>query len=134
MSNTASFEEFMTRRLAASTAFVNGDVEPLVALSASTPPATIFGPAGTTVEGADEVNAANAAGAGSFEPVGRNTFDVMHQDADERLAYWVGVQRSTVRLHEQDEPVTMALRVTEVFRREDAGWVLVHRHADPLRS
>ncbi|CAN5413030.1 hypothetical protein BH10ACT10_BH10ACT10_29680 [soil metagenome] len=134
MTSTDSFEAFMTSRLAASTAFVNGDVEPLVALSASTSPATIFGPAGTAVEGADEINAANAAGARSFEPSARNEFDVLHQDSDDRLAYWVGVQRSTVRMHDQDEPVTLALRVTEVFRREDAGWVLVHRHADPLRS
>ena len=26
----------------------------------------------------------------------------------------------------------LSLRVTLVFRREDAGWRLVHRHADPL--
>jgi ketosteroid isomerase-like protein len=25
-----------------------------------------------------------------------------------------------------------SLRVTQVFRRVDAGWQLVHRHADPL--
>lgn len=128
------FKDFMTRRLTASTAFVDGDVGPLLDISTDSDPATIFGPPGTTVQGAAQVNAANAAGAGTFAPGGENAFEVMHSQADGDLAYWVGVQRSVVRFAERPEPVPMALRVTEIFRREDGDWKLVHRHADPLRE
>lgn len=134
MSATGSgFEDFMRRRLAASTAFVEGDIAPLDAISATEPPATIFGPAGGTVQGPEQVGTVNAAGAARFGPGGSNAFEVLHSAADEHLAYWTGLQHSVVRVRDVEEPVPMELRVTEVFRRDGAGeWVLVHRHADQL--
>lgn len=128
------FDDFMADRLAASNAFVNGDIEPLAALSATTSPATLFGPRGTTVQGAEQVNEANARGAGMFRPGASNGFEVMHQAADGHLAYWVGVQRSVVYFSGQDQPTRMDLRVTEVFTREPVGWKLIHRHADAVAS
>jgi ketosteroid isomerase-like protein len=34
----------------------------------------------------------------------------------------------------QDKPITMNLRVTEIFRKEDGDWKLMHRHADLLKE
>ncbi|MDN5766353.1 MAG: DUF4440 domain-containing protein [Humibacillus sp.] len=124
----------MADRLAASDAFVNGDIEPLAALSATTPPATLFGPQGTTVQGAEHVNEANARGAGMFRPGASNAFEVMHRASDGHLAYWVGVQRSVVHFSGQHQPTPMDLRVTEIFKREPFGWKLIHRHADAVAS
>ncbi|MDQ3754143.1 MAG: nuclear transport factor 2 family protein [Acidobacteriota bacterium] len=50
------------------------------------------------------------------------------------IAYWVSFQRITARRDGSREPVPLDLRVTEVFRREGDGWMLVHRHADALAS
>lgn len=128
------FEDFMKQREAASSAFVNGDFNPLARISTQTSPATIFGPKGDCVRGAEHVNDANAKGARLFEPGSQNAFQVMHMASDESLAYWVGIQRSVVRMQEQDQAVPMDLRVTEIFRREGGLWKLIHRHADRLAS
>lgn len=127
-----SFDEFMVRRLAASTAFVNGDIAPLEQISAHVWPATIFGPSGDVIQGADNVNAVNARGAAMFTPGATNDFEVVHQSADEHLAYWVGIQSTTVHLQGQDRPICMNLRVTEIFSRQEGQWTLIHRHADHL--
>ena len=136
MTSTPSddFTQFMSRRLAASTAFVNGDIEPLHQISTRTSPATIYGPQGDTVQGAEEVNAVNARGAEMFHPDATNAFEVIHQSADDHLAYWVGIQRSVVHISGNDQPIPMDLRVTEILRREHASWMLIHRHADPLKD
>lgn len=49
------------------------------------------------------------------------------------LAFTVGIERQDgARVGDQQNPSRRALRVTQVFRREDGAWKLLHRHADPL--
>ena len=132
--NANDFDQFMTKREEASNAFVNGDVEPLTKISTEVSPATIFGPKGDCVQGADQVNSANARGAKLFRPGSQNSFEVMHHGADENIAYWTGIQRSVVQMQGQERGIPMGLRVTEIFRREQGHWKLIHRHADKLTS
>ena len=134
MTHTADFAHFMQQRKEASDAFTNGNVEPLERLSTHHSPATIFGPKGDCVQGADQVNAANEKGARLFKPGGSNAFEILHSAADNALAYWVGIQRSVVRMDGKEAGVPMDLRVTEIFRREGSEWKLVHRHADKLAA
>jgi ketosteroid isomerase-like protein len=105
---------------------------PFERISTHLSPAITFGPNGYCVEGADRVNAVNERGASMFRPGSENRFDIMHKAACADLAYWVGVQRSVLQMHGKDHPVSMSLRVTEIFRREGDEWTLIHRHADPL--
>jgi ketosteroid isomerase-like protein len=126
------FKQFMNQREEASRAFLNGDIGPLGTIATHVSPATIFGPMGDYVEGADKVNEVNASGAKNFEPGGESRFEVLQIAANDGIAYWVGIQRATARMKGKTEVVPFNFRVTEVFRREDGGWKLVHRHADPL--
>lgn len=129
-----SFDTFLTAREHASTAFVEGDPGPLLAVSVDADPATIYPPSGAVVEGARAVNASNSAGAAAFAPGAENRFDILHSGSDGDLGYWTGIQRSIIVLKDQAEPVAMNLRITELFRRVDGEWKLFHRHADPLQQ
>jgi ketosteroid isomerase-like protein len=48
------------------------------------------------------------------------------------LAYTVEVESYRARVGGAEELVPVSLRVTTTFRREDAVWKVVHRHADPI--
>jgi ketosteroid isomerase-like protein len=62
------------------------------------------------------------------------TFDTIAWVETADLAYEVGIERNRAKLGDAAEKVPITLRVTTVFRREDDGWKIVHRHADPITT
>src|ERR1044072_2395953 len=125
------FEQFMKRRDQAARAYVSGDAAPLGHLVAQTSQATFFGPGGGYVQDATQVASRYERDAALFVS-GNSSFEILHRGASNGLAYWVGFQRATAQLQGKTEPVPFNLRVTEIFRREDGEWKLIHRHADTL--
>jgi ketosteroid isomerase-like protein len=135
MTNTSNdFAEFMKHRQDVAQAYVTGDAAPLGLISARNDPATFFGPQGGVVEGAVEVLSTNERAATQFQPGGTTSLEIIHMSSSDELSYWVGLQHATVVMEGTPEPVPMTLRITEVFRREQGEWKLVHRHADPQTS
>lgn len=50
------------------------------------------------------------------------------------LAYTVEIERLRARVGGGQEMTPVAVRVTTIFRREDGGWKVIHRHADPITT
>ncbi len=48
--------------------------------------------------------------------------------------YTLEIERGRMKVGGDDEIVPVSLRVTTIFRREDGGWRVVHRHADPITA
>ena len=127
------FEEFMQQREQAAGRYINGEAGPLGELAAKEDPATFFSPRGDFVQGAEQVLARYTGDARNFNPgSGEGHFEILHMGASGDIGYWVGIQRATTHLESNPDPVPFNLRVTEIFRRENGNWKLVHRHADPL--
>ena len=127
---TESFGEFMRRREEASNAYIAGDASLLQSMLTASEPATFLPPSGVFVEGAGPAAEAQVGGAAAFGPGSTGHFEVLGSGASGDLAYWTGRQVARMEIRGRDEPVDMVLRTTEVFRREDGEWKLVHRHAD----
>ena len=130
MTKDASFQKFFQRRIAASSAWVSGDAAPLAELLAESGDVTFLGPMGGVLSGAKKVAARYAQDSSRFSPGGSNKIDVLHAAASGDLGYAVYYQTTKAKMQGNPKRVPMALRVTEIFRRDRGEWKMIHRHAD----
>lgn len=130
----SDFAEFMKQRERAAAAYVVGDAAPVDALSTKAALATFFHPSGDVMQGAKAVTERVDRDATSFDKGGTTHFEVMQRGTSGDLAFWCGYQVAEARMKGKPEPVPMKLRVTEVFRREDGAWKLIHRHAESTKQ
>jgi ketosteroid isomerase-like protein len=73
--------------------------------------------------------------AASYYSDGRATdFEQISKVAADELVYTVEIERVEAMVAGNEEQAEFAVRVTSVYRREEGGWKLIHRHADPRVS
>jgi ketosteroid isomerase-like protein len=107
----------------------NGDPAPRRALWSRREPVSVFG-AWRNAHGQGEINALFADLGKSFSNCTSYAFELQAYDLVADMAYTVGLERSSVSV--DGKPRTYTLRVTQVYRREDGEWKVVHRHGDEL--
>jgi NAD(P)H-dependent FMN reductase/ketosteroid isomerase-like protein len=127
-----SFDSFMRKRTEAARAYVNGDSTLLDRIVAQDGAASFFPPNGGSERGAKEVSARYDRDARSFDKGGETQLEVLQSASAGDVGFWTGLQTARVKMVGRPEPVTMKLRITELFRRIEGEWKMVHRHADPM--
>ena len=127
-SHLATFADMLSREQAAEAALYQGDPEPFKALWSRGDDVSLFGAFGPCKKGWHQVAKTTEWVASRFrEGVVTAEYEVVHEGAD--LAYTVGYEIGDVAL--DGALVTrQRLRVTQIYRREDGHWRLVHRHGD----
>ncbi|MBM7503784.1 YybH family protein [Agromyces aurantiacus] len=115
--------------VAAERAMFDGDDGPRRAVWAQADPVSVFGawrnavgrPA--LVEAFDEL-------AMSFSHCTAYALDLISFDVVGDMAYTVGYERVTTSVN--GAPRSVTIRSTQVYRRDDGEWRVVHRHADTI--
>jgi ketosteroid isomerase-like protein len=113
-------------------AFIRGDPEPQKRLWSRRDDITLANPLGPPARGYQSVCDAMDIAAAQVRDGEDLSLETISFVETPDLAYEVDIQRGRMRLGDAAALAPVALRVTSVFRREDGGWKLVHRHADPL--
>jgi ketosteroid isomerase-like protein len=115
-------------------AIVTGDPEPQKKLWSRGDDVTLANPLGPPQLGWHRVKEYLERAASSVrdgEPV---SYESISEYSTADLGYIVGLERTRAKFGGADEMTPVSLRVTTIFRREDAEWRIVHRHADPITS
>lgn len=107
----------------------DGDDRPRRAIWSKVEPVSVLGAwrsgvGRSDVVGAFEVVATNFSGCTDY------SLDLVSFDVNGDMAYTVAYERISATV--DGKPRTFTIRATQVYRREDGEWRVVHRHADSI--
>ena len=128
------FEEFVERYHRAVAAFIQGDSSPQERIWSRRDDATLANPLGPPARGWTEVLDALHRAVAQLRDGEVLAVERISGYSSGDLAYILEIEHERVRLGGSPEPADMSLRVTTVFRREEDGWKLLHRHADAITA
>jgi ketosteroid isomerase-like protein len=120
-------KQTIPRQVAAERAVHNGDARTRLDMWSHEDPVTVFG-VWKINSGWDGVRDAIETVAARFSDCTSYDIEIVAAGASGDLAYTVGYEPTSCSVDGQ--PQTYTLRVTNIYRREDGEWKLVHRHAD----
>jgi ketosteroid isomerase-like protein len=122
--------EIHPRLVAELQALHNGDPGPRLAMWSTKDPVTLFG-AAMSGSGWEQVSGIFHRIASRWSDCTDQRVELLAAGVSGELAYTVELEHTSVSVDGVPvEPYT--LRVTQVYRREDGEWKVVHRHGDQL--
>ena len=123
-----SFREALTRENLAEQALYSGDPEPYKAMWSRSPDVSLFGAFGPCKTGWSELSRIFDWIATRFQGGSVSLeYELVYEGTD--LAFTVGYERGELPAA-GGASRTHTIRVTQIYRRENGRWRLIHRHGD----
>jgi len=129
-----TFDAVIEAARVALAAMAKGDPGPTTALWSRRDDAVLANPLGPPIVGFELVAAESARVAAMFVDGGPPEFEEITRWATDDLGYILAIEHTQVRRAGSDLRVSLDLRVTTIFRREEDGWYLCLRHADRVTT
>jgi ketosteroid isomerase-like protein len=111
--------------------FVKGDPGPVLQLFSQREDVVLCNPLRPFAQGPNEVAETTEQAASHFAG-GVHEVEMVTAFATAELGYTVHIERFRASIDGSEG--SGALRVTTIFRLEDHGWRIAHRHADPITT
>jgi ketosteroid isomerase-like protein len=130
-STDKSFNAFLVEWEQAYNAFINGDAVAWKNVCSKANDATILGGFGGFEKGWKELGPRYDWAAAQFSKSGAKLkVEYISIVVSGNLAYMILMERADVLIHNMKPVIPHLLRSTQIFRKEEGRWRLLHRHAD----
>ena len=114
--------------------FMKGDPEPVKELFSHREDVTLANPLGPPAHGWDEVAATIEHAASQFRDGRLVGVEIVEKRVTHELAYTLWLEHAEGKVGGMEDVAPATLRVTMIYRPEEGGWKVVHRHADPITT
>jgi ketosteroid isomerase-like protein len=111
---------------------INGNPDVYKSMFSQSEEVTLGNPFGPFARGREAVERRLEGAASNYQAGELTAFDQIAKYETAELAYLAEVERFKTKVGKREDLAPIALRVTSIFRPEDGGWQVVHRHADPI--
>lgn len=126
--------EFLEQYYDAARLFARGNPEAMKAICSHADDVVLANPFGPASVGWDAVAPALDFASSRFQDGDVDPFDVLARFGHGELVVVHALEDWRARVADRPEVAPFRLRVTTVLRREDSGWRIVLRHADPIAT
>ena len=130
----SDLEEFLEQYQRTIEAVVKGDSSPQERLWSRNDDVTLANPFGPPARGWIEVSDALRRAVSQLSDGELLGVERISGYSSGDLAYVLEIERFRVKVGGAREPAPSSLRVTTILRREEDGWKVLHRHADPITT
>lgn len=128
----AEFDAFFDKVTKAEAELFRGRPESLKALWSRAPEVTLFGVSGGSGEHGWEQVGPRLDWTNTQYRDGTLTVERIASNVDGNLGYVVQREKVRFKVPGQSQESVLEIRATWIFRREQDGWRIIHRHADSL--